>query len=172
MSELGWIEYSFFPEVGYPPEPLTPPQHWYLALTIAWIKISFYSISLSPSLLSLSSHFLSNSTTTTFPLLILEKLSQTKEFSKLLPKIFPLSYDPPSNVQSVFQQEPLCQNRDIPTRAILPSVIQLSDLPWDPLSTSHELHYYWLKFGLNDQNFFNHINMRAISRFNFLSAAT
>lgn len=116
--------------------------------------------------------FLSNSTATRFHLLIFEKISQPWEPSKTLPSIFPLSYYPHSKIQLVFHKEPLCQNRDIPTRAILPPVIQLSDLPWDPLSTSHELHYYWLKFGLNDQNFFNHINMRAISRFNFLSAAT
>lgn len=132
MSELGWIEYSFFPEVGYLPEPLTPPQHWYLALTIAWIKISFYSISLSPSLLSLSSHFLSNSTTTTFPLLILEKLSQQEDASKFLANISLVLKIPHPKYIRCSRKRPPVRKKDIPTQHILHPVIQLSALSWNP----------------------------------------
>ena len=41
---------SFFHEVRYPSETQTPAQHWDLPWTVAWIKISFYFLSLSPSL--------------------------------------------------------------------------------------------------------------------------
>ena len=115
-------------------------------------------------------HFLLNSTATIFPLLILEKLSQTGEPSKSLPNIFSPSYHPPSKVQSVFQKEHLCQNRDIQTRSIFPPLIQLSDIHSDPLTTSCGPHSYWLKFGLRDQYLFNHIHMRALSRISFPEA--
>ena len=115
-------------------------------------------------------HFLLNSTATRFPLLILEKLSQPGEPSKSLPNIFSPSYHPPSKVQSVILKVPLFRNRYTPTRAILLQVIQIAPLHTEPLITFCGLWFNWLKFGLRDQNLFNHIHRRALSRTRFPEA--
>ena len=70
----------------------------------------------------------------------------------------------------MFQKNPLCQNRDIQTQAILPSVVNLSALHWDTLTTSYELLSNMLKFGFRNQKVFNHIYMRALSRISFPAA--
>ena len=151
----------FYPEIGYPPEPLTPPQHWDLTQkcclnhNILYLQLHYLS------------HFVSNFTATRFPLLIQEQLSQPGESFKLLQNIVPLYYYSPSKIELVFQKETLWSNIDIPTRSILPTVIQLSALHLDPLKTSSGLHTKWLKFGLRDQNFSNHVHMRVLSRISF-----
>ena len=114
--------------------------------------------------------FLSNSTATRFHLLIFEKISQPWEPSKTLPSIFPLSYYPHSKIQLVFHKEPLCQNRDIPTWAILPPVIQLHALQCDTLKNSCGPHSNWLKFGLSNQKLFNHTHLSDLSKISFLTA--
>ena len=65
-----------------------------------------------------------------------------------------MSYDPPSTVQSVCHKEPVCRNRDIPTKAFLRPIIQLSPLHCNPLTTSCVFCSNWLKFGLRDQKLF------------------
>ena len=149
VTFLGHL-WCFFPEFGYPTEILTSPQHWDLALDCCLNQNLLY---LSPVSLSFS-QFLSTSTAKIFPLLILEILSLPGQPSMTLPNYFPLSYDPPSKIQWLFQKEPLCWKIYIPCQAIFPSVFQLSAIHCDPLTTSCELHSNWIKYGLRDQNLF------------------
>ena len=100
-----------------------------------------------------------------------EEIFHPVEPSKSLPNIIPPSCYPPSKIGSVFQKEPLCWNRDIPTLAILPTVIQLSDVHWDILTTSCELRSKWFKFGFRNQNLFNPIHMKPLSIISFPVAA-
>ena len=51
-----------------------------------------------------------------------------------------------------------------------PPIIQLSPFHWDTSKTSCALCSIWLKFGLRNQNLFNHIHMRALSRISFPAA--
>ena len=120
IKEVGqWC--CFFPEVGYPPQPLTPPQLWDIALD-CYLKQNLLYLSTFP--LSFS-HLLSNITASRFPLLTMEILYLPREPSKTLPKSFPMSYDPPSKIQWLFHEEPVCQKIYIPTRAI--------PLPFNPI---------------------------------------
>lgn len=69
----------------------------------------------------------------------------SKRSVQVLTQYFPPSYDPTSKVKLVFQKELPCRNGDIPTRSVLPPVIQWSVLhcyPWWP----YVLHSNWLKF--------------------------
>lgn len=147
-------------------------KHWQhisaviLPWIVAWIKIFL----ISPSLYLSFSHFHLNSTTTRFPLLILENYIRQEIHPRLYP-IFSLRLMIPNKkIQLMLQKKPLCRNTNIPTRAILPSVIQLSTLNWHPLKTSCRLSSNWLKFGLRDQNLSKHIHMMVLSTISFPAA--
>jgi len=95
--------------------------------SIAWMKISFISMSLSlslslflflwllPSDLFSFLHFLWIQLSQ-FLLVILVVISQPIYQSKSLPNIFPLSSDSLSVIQAVVQNDHLCSYRDIPSR--------------------------------------------------------
>ena len=86
--------------------------------TVAWIKISFISLSLSPHI---PPSFLSSPPAPNFPVVILVDMSQPGSQSKSLPNIFPPSSNPLSNIQVMVQKEQLCRYRDIPTRPSYPN---------------------------------------------------
>ena len=110
-----------------------------LPQTVAWIKISFISPTSRSVLLSLSLIYYCHNISS----VDLEKLSHPGEPSNTLPNISPQSYYPPSKVQSVFQKEPFSRHSNIQTWAKLPTVIQLSALHCDCLTTSCGLCSNW-----------------------------
>lgn len=111
--------------------------------------------------------FLSNSTAKNFSSVDPGNLSQPGEPSKTLPNILPPSYYPTSKIEFVFQKEPPCRNIDIPPQAILTPVIQLSFLHWESLTTSCEVWYSLIKFGLRNQIHFKHILRSSLSILSF-----
>ena len=80
-------------------------------------------------------------------------ISQLWEASKPFPNIFPPFYDPPSKIESVFQQDPLCRSRDLATWDRIPSTNPIIRLHCDPLTTSCELCSIWLNFWFRDKIF-------------------
>ena len=144
-------ECCFFHEVRYPPEQLTPAQHWVLALD-SGLNQKLLSISLSISISNSCSLSLSPS----FPISPYEsccpKISwgdpweniSTRRAVQVYTQYFPSIFQ--SSMQHTIgcPEELLCRFRDILTQAILPPIFPLSSLHGEQLTTTCELLFTWI----------------------------